>query len=68
MPSEKGAAPSPPSSTGKKRFTYQDLLYRTGGDQKAAECLIEEERKKATTADRNELIHRAVERWIRDNQ
>jgi hypothetical protein len=68
MPAEKGAAPSPPSSTGKKRFSYQDLLYRVGGDQEMAERLIALERKKAPAADRNELIHRAVESWIRDNQ
>jgi hypothetical protein len=65
---EKSSGPPPPSSTGKKRYSYQDLLYRTGGDQATAERLIEMERKSAPTADRNELIHRAVERWIRDNQ
>ena len=64
----KDPKPPPPSSTGKKRYSYQDLLYRAGGDQATAERLIEEERKKAPTADRNELIHRAVERWLRDNQ
>jgi hypothetical protein len=68
MPAEKVAVPSRPSSTGKKRFSYQDLLYRAGGDQEMAERLIGLERKKVPTADRNELIHRAVERWIRDNQ
>ena len=64
---KKGSEP-PPSSTGKTRYSYQDLLYRTGGDQAMAERLIGSERKRAPTEDRNELIHRAVERWIRDNQ
>ena len=49
-------------------YSYQELLYRTGRDQAMAERLIGLERKRAPTADRNELIHRAVERWIRDNQ
>ena len=65
---EKRPEPPAPSSTGKKRYSYQDLLYRAGGDQAMAERLIGSESKRAATADRNELIHRAVERWIRDNQ
>lgn len=65
---ERASEPHPPSSTGKKRYSYQDLLYRVGGDQATAERLIESERTRAPTADRNEHIHRAVERWIRDNQ
>jgi hypothetical protein len=67
----KGPPPARPprSSTGAKRYTYQDLLYRVSGDQATAERLINSERKTAPpTADRNEFIHRAVERWIRDNQ
>jgi hypothetical protein len=68
-PKESPSAPPPRSSTGTKRYTYQDLLFRVGGDQAAAERLINSERKTAPpTADRNELIHRAVEKWIRDNQ
>jgi hypothetical protein len=68
-PKENPSAPPPRSSTGTKRYTYQDLLYRVGGDQATAERLINSERKTAPpTADRNELIHRAVEKWIRDNQ
>ena len=65
---EKDSGPPARSSTEKKRYSYQDLLYRTGGDQAMAERLIGLERKMVPTADRNELIHRAVERWIRDNQ
>jgi len=37
-------------------------------DRAIADRLIEFERKKAPTADRNEWIKRAIERWDRDNR
>jgi len=65
-----GNAPKPPPSASKDKKTDldQDLLSKVGWDRAIADRLIEFERKKAPTTDRNELIRRAIERWIRDNQ
>ena len=51
-----------------KPCSYEDLLNMVRGDRAVADRLIELERKKTATADRNECIRRAIERWIRDNQ
>lgn len=64
-----GNRPKPPPSTpgnGAKDL-YQDLLMKVRWDRAIADRLIELERKKAPAADRNELIKRAIERWLRDN-
>ncbi|HEY3476712.1 MAG TPA: hypothetical protein VGK56_18990 [Anaerolineales bacterium] len=58
----------PPAPDPGKTDLYQELLARAGWDPCIADRLIEYERKLAPTADRNELIRRAIERLIRDNQ
>jgi tetratricopeptide (TPR) repeat protein len=65
-----GQAPQPVSRSPApgKTDLYQELLAKVNWDRAMADCLIEFERKKAPTADRNELIRRAIERWLRDNQ
>lgn len=66
---EKNDSESPVSVASKnKTYAYDDLLSRVLWDRATADRLIEFERKRAPTADRNELIRRAIERWIRDNQ
>jgi hypothetical protein len=62
------AKPSPSTPSNEKAYSYDNLLSRVGWDHGTADRRIEYERKKAPTADRNELIRRAIERWIRDNQ
>jgi len=47
---------------------YHELLIKVRWDRAMADRLIEFERKKAPKVDRDELIRRAIERWIRDNQ
>ncbi len=63
-------APTPPSSTPNAKETdlYQDLLSKVLWDRETADRLIEYERNRVPTADRNEVIKRAIERWLRDNQ
>lgn len=70
FPDESGPIPQPQPSAPNSQNTnaYQDLLAMCKGDRELAERLIEFERRNAPTADRNELIQRAIERWIRDNQ
>ena len=68
FPEESGPLPPPPGSNPQNPNLYQDLLAMCRGDQGMAERLIEFERRKAPTADRNELIQSAMERWIRDNR
>jgi len=62
--------PRPPASTPspKNADLYQELLTKVRGNRAIADRLIEFERKKAPAADRNELIRRAIEGWLRDNQ
>ena len=48
--------------------SYQDLLTKVRLGRAIADQLIEYERKMASTADRDELITCAIERWLRDNQ
>ena len=59
--------PKPPP-TNQRPDLYNELLMKVGWDGARAERLIELERKKAPTADRDELIKRAIEHWNRDNQ
>jgi hypothetical protein len=58
---------SPPPNLGKTDL-YQELLAKVQWDRAIADRLIEYEYKLAPTADRNELIRRAIEHLIRDNQ
>jgi hypothetical protein len=68
FPEESGPH-TPPSTPGSQNTNqYPDLLAMCRGDQEMAKRLIAFERRSAPTADRNELIQRAIERWIRDNQ
>jgi hypothetical protein len=68
FPEESGPMPRQPGPNSQNPNLYQDLLGMCRGDQEMAERLIAFERTKAPTADRNELIQRAMERWIRDNR
>lgn len=68
FPEEDRPNPQPSAPNAKKTYTYEDLLIKVRWDRAIADRLIEFERKKAPTADRNELIKRAIERWLRDNQ
>ncbi len=68
LPEEDGPTPSPSMSNSQNADPYQELLIKVGWDRGIADRLIEFERKKAPTADRNELIRRAIDRWLRDNQ
>jgi hypothetical protein len=65
-----GTTPDVPPSTPDEEKTnlYQELLIKVRWDHGIADRLIEFERKKAPRVDRDELIRRAIERWIRDNQ
>ena len=67
-PEENG--PGSPASGMKeyKTYPYDDLLSKVLWDRAIADRLIELERKLAPTVDRNELIRRAIERWIREQQ
>ena len=58
----------PSTAQGQKIYSYEDLLIKVRRDRVIADRLIEFERKKAPTFGRNELIKRAIERWMRDNQ
>lgn len=60
------SASSPPKWG--KSDPYDELLSKVGWDRAMADRLVESERKRAPTADRNELIRRAIEGWIRDDQ
>jgi hypothetical protein len=62
-------APKPPPSTPpyQNPDLYNELLMKVGWDRARAERLIEYERQNAPTADRNELIRRAIEHWNHDN-
>jgi hypothetical protein len=65
---ENGSQPhSVPSNPG-KTDPYQELLAKVDWDRAMADRFIEFERKKAAIVDRNELIRRAIESLIRDNQ
>lgn len=68
LPEENGPEPPPSTPNEKETDPYQDLLIKVRWDRAIADRLIELERKKAPTADRNELIQRAIARWLRDNQ
>jgi hypothetical protein len=57
----------PPSNPGKTDL-YEELLAMVEWDRGIADRLIEFERKLAPAANRDELIRRAIERRIRDNQ
>lgn len=59
--------PPSPVNPGKTDL-YQELLAKVEWDRSIADHLIEFERKKAPTTDRKELIRRALEGLIRDNQ
>lgn len=68
IPEENGAKPPPSTPSGRQTYSYEDLLNMVRRDQAVADRLIEYERKKAPTADRDELITRAIERLLRDRQ
>jgi hypothetical protein len=60
-------ASSSPSDN-KRPDLYNELLMKVRWDRAAADRRIEFERKKDPTADRNELIRRAIARWFGENQ
>lgn len=67
--SHEGGLPQAPSTPDVKQADlYQELLGKVLWDRATADRLIEFERKKSPSADRNELIKRAIERWVRDNR
>ena len=68
IPDENEPSPSVSAPSGETGYSYEDLLSMVRGDRAIADRLIEFERKKAPRADRNELIKRAIERWIHDNR
>lgn len=68
LPEEPQPEPPPWTPTNQKPDLYNELLMKVRWDRPIADRLIEFERKKAPTADRNELIKRAIERWLRDNR
>jgi hypothetical protein len=68
IPDEEHQQGPPPGPMENPGDLYQDLLIKVRFDHGIADRLIEFERKKAPAADRDELIRRAIERWIRDNQ
>ena len=68
IPEENGPTPSPSTSNSQNADPYQELLIKVGWDRDIADRLIEYERKKAPSVDRNELIRRSIEHGIRDNQ
>jgi hypothetical protein len=64
-----GSSPrTPPSPKPGKTDLYEELLATVQWDRGIADRLIEYERKLAPAANWNELIRRAIERRIRDNQ
>ena len=67
-PDENSPKSFPSSSSPAKTNLYDELLSKVNWDRAIADTLIEYERKMATTTDRNELIRRAIERLIRNNQ
>jgi hypothetical protein len=60
--------PPPWTPTNQKPDLYNELLMKVRWDRAIADRLLEFERKKAPTADRNEWIKRAIERWDHDNR
>lgn len=62
-----GVSSMPPVPAGEAEL-YQDLYTKTGRDADRVERLIEYERNLSPHADRAELLRRAIERWLRDNQ
>jgi hypothetical protein len=68
IPEEPQPEPPPWTPTNQKPDLYNELLMKVRWDRAIADRLIEFERKKAPTADRNEWIKRAIERWDHDNR
>lgn len=66
-PEEIGPRSSASVTTENNIYPYDDLLSKVCWDRATADWLVEYQRKLAPTADRNELIRRAIERWLRDN-
>jgi hypothetical protein len=60
--------PSLPAVSPEEAELYRDLYTKTGQDAEHVERLIEHERKSDPNADRKELLQRAIDRWLRDNQ
>lgn len=58
-------APAPESA---EDSLYVNLLHRVGFDQARLERLVEQERRSAPRASRNDLLSRAIARWDRDNR
>jgi hypothetical protein len=56
-----------PPSLGERQL-YDDLLLKVRGDRPTAERLIDYERTRTPSLDREEYIKRAIERWERDNR
>jgi hypothetical protein len=67
-PTENQQEPPASPTNENKTYAYDDLLSKVLWDRGTADRLIEDERQRAPAADRNQLIRRAIERWIRDNQ
>jgi hypothetical protein len=67
-PTENGREPPASGTNEYKTYPYDDLLSQVLWDRGLADRLIELERKLAPVADRNLLIRRAIERWIREKQ
>lgn len=67
-PDEMGPSPSSSPPYNKRPDLYNELLMKVRWDRAAADRRIEFERKKDSTADRNELIRRALARWFGQNQ
>jgi len=63
-----GASSSPSGRNENNSDLYDDLVSKVLGDRATADRLIEYERKKAPNADWDELVQRAIERWIHDNR
>jgi hypothetical protein len=61
------AGPNSPGTTSES-VLYQELFIKAGSDAARVERLIEYERRFAPTADRKELIQRAIERLLRDKR
>jgi len=67
-PSSVTSIPDTPFNSPEEAELYIDLLITTGRDVERAERLIEYERRFAPDAERIELIRRAIERYLKDNQ
>lgn len=63
-----GPTPSPATPDNEMTHLYNELLMKVRWDRAAADRRIEFERKKDPTADRNELIRRAIKHWFGQNQ